>query len=224
MSRIYLPAQSAEDWQQLLAEPEKQWKPGFSARAFAYCWQEADGFPFEIRRIFRGTVLDGLWMLLGFPEHQVPLPGGKRPSQSDLWVLARKDEELVSIAVEGKVSEPFGPTIGEWYKDASKGKMERLAYLQEQLGLSGPPPLGTRYQLLHRTASAVIEARRFSARHAVMLVHSFSQTNEWFDDFRFFVNLFGKKADIGRLVTVGEVEGVSLHLGWCKGEEKYLTV
>ena len=27
--------------------------------------------------------------LLAIPEHEVPLPGGIRPSQNDLWVLAR---------------------------------------------------------------------------------------------------------------------------------------
>ncbi|ORJ61358.1 DUF6946 family protein [Geothermobacter hydrogeniphilus] len=143
MSKIYIPAKSAEDWKQFLVEPDKQWKPGYSAHTFAHCWQDADGFPTEVQDIFQGTPLENLEMLFGFPEHEVPLPGGSRPSQSDLWVLAKKDDELVSIAVEGKVSEPFGPTLGEWYKDASKGKMERLAYIQDQLGLDSPPPMGT---------------------------------------------------------------------------------
>lgn len=44
-----------------------------------------------------------------FPEHQVPLLGGSRPSQTDLFVVAQSPGELVSIAVEGKVREPFGP-------------------------------------------------------------------------------------------------------------------
>ena len=40
-----------------------------------------------------------------------------------------------------------------------------------------------RYQLLHRAASAMVEARRFNAAHAMMLVHSFSPSDEWFDDY-----------------------------------------
>ncbi|MFA7012304.1 MAG: hypothetical protein WC202_05045, partial [Desulfobacterales bacterium] len=47
------------------------------------------------------------------PEHKVPLPGGSRSSQNDIWVLARSKGQLISIAVEGKVSETFGPTVQE---------------------------------------------------------------------------------------------------------------
>ena len=43
----------------------------------------------------------------------------------------------------------------------------------------------SKYQLLHRTASAIIEAERFNANHALMLVHSFSLANEWYGDFEF---------------------------------------
>ena len=88
----------------------------------------------------------------------MPLPGGIRPSQSDVWVLARSGPELISIAVEGKVRKSFGPTLQDWMKDASVGKQERLEFIAHKLGLSLPLPPETRYQLLHRTASAVIEA------------------------------------------------------------------
>ena len=65
----------------------------------------------------------------------MPLPGGDRPTQSDLWVLARGADAGLSISVEGKKSEPFGPTVGEWLKGASEGKLERLRYLRDVLGL-----------------------------------------------------------------------------------------
>ena len=47
MKRIYIPTRGVEDWQRLLAEPEKQWKTGL-ARSIAYSWEEAGGFPHEI--------------------------------------------------------------------------------------------------------------------------------------------------------------------------------
>jgi hypothetical protein len=65
--------------------------------------------------------------------------------------------------------------------------------------MSTPIRDSVRYQLLHRTASAVIEAERFGARHAVMLVHSFTEENLWFDDFAEFASVFRLKAEIVEL-------------------------
>ena len=48
MPKILTPASSPEDWKQFLAEPEKHWQQGYSARSLAFCWQEADGIPPEI--------------------------------------------------------------------------------------------------------------------------------------------------------------------------------
>ncbi|MFA7013666.1 MAG: hypothetical protein WC202_12005 [Desulfobacterales bacterium] len=156
------------------------------------------------------------------PEHKVPLPGGSRSSQNDIWVLARSKGQLISIAVEGKVSEPFGPTVQEWRADSSPGKAERFSYLLSLLGLSAVP-VGARYQLLHRTASAIIEAQRFNAAHAVMLVHSFSQSSEWFQDYAAFVALMGGSAKENRMVSVGFRSGVSLYLAWVRGDAYYLA-
>jgi hypothetical protein len=36
---------------------------------------------------------------------------GSKPSQNDIFILARSDTDLVSIAVEGKVDEPFGGMV-----------------------------------------------------------------------------------------------------------------
>jgi hypothetical protein len=40
-----------------------------------------------------------------------------------------------------------------------------------------------------RTASAIIESQGFNAAQAVMLVNSFSQSGEWFQDHAAFVSL-----------------------------------
>lgn len=221
MSQIYIPTSSAEQWAQFLAEPVKHWRQGYSARTLAYSWQEARGFPTEVASVLAAQ-FPAAELLLALPEHKVPLPGGSRSSQNDIWVLARSDGKLISIAVEGKVSEPFGPTVQEWQTEASPGKSERLAYLLSLLGLSAVPDT-TRYQLLHRTASAIIEAQRFNAAHAVMLVHSFSQSSEWFQDYAAFVSLMGGNATENSVVSVGSRSGVQLHLAWVRGNAQYLS-
>jgi hypothetical protein len=91
-SLFYIPAESPEEWRRLLADPEKHWVSGYSARTLAYCWQDADGFPESVRQAFicsKIPVFQNITALMSFPEHQVPLPGGIRPTQTDLWVLAR---------------------------------------------------------------------------------------------------------------------------------------
>ncbi len=222
MSKIYIPAVSASQWAQLLADPVKHWRQGYSARTLAYSWQEASGFPVEVESVLVAKFPD-IELLLALPEHPVPLPGGSRPSQNDIWVLARAQGKLVSIAVEGKVSEPFGPTVQEWRTEASPGKSERLNFLCQQLGIQLPVPDDLRYQLLHRTTSAIVEAKRFGAASAVMLVHSFSQTSEWFQDYAAFVSLLGgTAASENSIVSVGERSGISLQLAWVRGDPQYL--
>ena len=221
-ARILVPATSPQDWQQLLAEPEKHWRRGYSAHAIAHCWQEADGFPEEIRDVLsRCPGFENMELLIAIPEHQVPLPGGQRPSQNDVWALGRGSRGLVSIAVEGKVAEPCGEPVGKWRENASEGKNTRLRYLCEELGLSYPPPDDVAYQLLHRTVSAIIEARRFLARDAVMIVHSFSSSDAWFEDYERFLSLLGVTARIGELATVPGRDDPALHLAWVRGNLRY---
>jgi hypothetical protein len=223
MTRILIPASSPEDWKQFLAEPEKQWKSGYSARSLAYCWHESDGVPPEISSVL-GQVpsLKDLKTIFAIPEHKVSLPGGRAASQNDVWVLGESSSGLVSIAVEGKVSEPFGPTVGEWFEEKTPGKEERLRFLCSKLGLEYPPPLDVRYQLFHRTVSAILEAERFRAKDAVMVVHTFSRTNEWFEDYQHFLALFGLEAGINQAVTTRIANEMNLSFAWIHGDEKYL--
>ncbi|MEK7699713.1 MAG: hypothetical protein AAB332_04860 [Planctomycetota bacterium] len=223
MSKILIPSQSAEDWKQFLAEPEKHWKRGYSARAIAYCWQEADGLPDEVRSVLtQEPAFEGLETLIAIPEHKVMLNGGSRPSQNDVWVIARTKTSLVSIAVEGKVSESFGPTMAEWGINPSGGKLERLHYLCSVLGLKTKPDDDIRDQFLHRTASAIIEAIRFHANHAVMLVHSFSEKKVGFADYERFLSLFNVVGEVDKIISAGQVSGVNLYFAWVRGNESCL--
>jgi hypothetical protein len=226
MPRIYVPTEGPNSWKTLLAEPEKHWKAGYSAMALAHCWEEAKGFPPEVQTALAASPISALReadILLAIPEHKVNLPpDGGRPSQNDLFVLAKsKEGPLVVIMVEGKVEEPFGPTLKEWQAEKSSGKDERLQFLKQKLGLGNIPP-DIRYQLLHRTASAVIEAEHFRADFAVMLVHSFSPQNLWSEDYQKFIGLYGVKQDTGQLAVLKQLNGITLLSAWIKGNKKYL--
>lgn len=226
MSKIYVPATGLASWQGLLADPVKHWRTGYSAKALAACWDAADGFPPEVARALHESFGD-INVLLAIPEHQVPLPGGSRPSQNDLFVLAGNTDGLVALAVEGKVSEPFDKTVVEWLpaqSPAALGKSARLDYLCGRLGLARASVDHLRYQLLHRTVSALDEARRFHAKSAVMLVHSFSPTSEWYADYEAFAKALGAVATIGTVTKVGSRGGINLHLGWVTGDPRFLTV
>jgi len=225
--RVYTPTASPADWRALLADPEKHWRAGYSAMATARSWDgNAPGFPREVRDALNGAhvpALDDLELLLAIPEHKTPLPGGRRPSQTDVFVLARNDKGLVAIAVEGKVDESFGPTLGQKLVAASPGVLERVAFLKEKLQLPETVSSTIRYQLMHRTVSALLIADEFHASTAVMLVHSFSQTDNHFNDYCSFLELFGKAGKVNEVTSVGAFGGTELFLGWVRGDEQYLS-
>lgn len=97
-----------------------------------------------------------------------------------------------------------------------------MAFLVDVLGLTASNLSSIRYQLLHRTASAVIEAERLGATAAVMIVHSFSSENLWFQDYAAFVGLFGIVAGVDRLSGTSARNGLPLYLGWAHGNERFL--
>ena len=51
-----------------------------------------------------------------------------------------------------------------------------------------------------------------------MLVHSFSPTNEWYNDFEKFAGLYGVQVKLNGISSVGRVNGIDLYIGWVKGE------
>jgi hypothetical protein len=227
MAPIFVPSQSAEDWQKFLADPHKQWRKGYSARTTAHAWQAAAGLPVEIQTLFEESgfePFENVETLLVIPEHKVNLPPIKgHPSQNDVFALLKAaDGELVSVMVEAKVSESFDKLVGEWIADESPGKYTRLDFLMNLLELEGKDLGLIRYQLLHRTASAILEAQRFNAAYAAMVVQSFSPTEEWFEDYAQFLNRYDVQAKIGQLHHLGAVNGVALFSGWARGDPRFL--
>lgn len=229
MSNFYIPTDNPEDWKRFLDKPDKQWKSDHSAKALAYCWQEARGFPAEVRKLFRESdipAFKGIKMLAAFPEYKVPLPGGGKASQSDIFILAKGGNKLISIAVEGKADEPFGEIISEWKIRDMGGKKERLNYLCNLLKLSPDVVNDIYYQLLHRTASAVIKAQEFNALIALVLIHALKKSPEKYEEsfqaYCQFLYLFGKKGKENSITSLRRLGPVSLYAGWVKGNPKYM--
>lgn len=218
ISKILIKTKSYEDWRQFLADPEKQWKLGYSAMATALSWEAADGVPDEISELF-GKKTE---LLLAIPEHKVALPGGNRESQCDVFALIKVDNKIYAVAVEAKVNEPFGPTIGEWMQNASNGKIERIRHICDLLGLETIPPGHLRYQLFHRTAAAILESERFKTDNAAMIIQSFSQNHKWFEDFYSFSEFLGLDVKLGKGYQVTLPNKKSLLLGWATGSEKFI--
>lgn len=210
MPPILTPTRSVEDWRTLLADPDKHWKLGFSAMSAARSWEAAQGLPPEIAALL-GPDAE---LLLAIPEHKVALPGKGRDSQCDVFALVTAGGQTIALAVEAKVAEPFGPTIGEWLKGASPGKIARLTALCDLLGCGFPPPDGLRYQLFHRAAAAVIETGRFKTDRAAMIVQSFAPDHLWFADFAAFCRFLGHTAHPGVPVEHPLPSGKTLTLGW----------
>ena len=226
MPKIFIPSYGPEAWKGLLEKPDLHWKMGHSARATACAWEAAEGLPPEIVKILQTQpkfAEGSAELLAAFPEWKVSLPGGSRKSQSDVFALVRCGEQTLSITIEGKVSETFGPLITDWLNNASDGKRKRLAYLCRILGIEQDAISDLRYQLFHRTVSAILERDRFGTDCAVMLVHSFSQAHEGFDDYQAFVKKLGGYGKRDKLDCIYLPDGHPLYLGWTTGEQKFLS-
>lgn len=220
MGKIVMPSRGPLDWKQFLAQPELHWKTGYSARTLAHSWEAAAGtIPPEVAAIM-SDAFGPPELLFAVPEHKTAIPGSTRESQSDVLAIVRHPGGLATYTIEGKVDEPFGPTVGEWSVEASPGKITRLAHLCTLLGLP-ECPADIRYQLLHRTASALIEAERFDAKLAGMIVHSFSLNSRWYDEFGRFAALLGCQIGPGQSATITVPSGKSLAIGWAAGDQAF---
>jgi Domain of unknown function (DUF6946) len=239
-TRVVVPAEGVSSWRALLADPVRQWKSGYSAKALAHCWQEANGFPQSVHDVFAafGQPFETAELVLAIPEHRVAFPGGSRASQTDLFAVARGAGELIAIAVEGKVAEEFDSTVGDWLSrraadQAKRGRAaepsararKRLRFLCQLLDLDQAEVADLRYQLLHRTAAALLEANRFAAPHALMLVHSFSDQDAWLGDYtKFAARMGASSAGANAVVRIGPRAGATLYLAWVRGEEQYARI
>jgi len=227
MKRVFVPTKTGADWQPLLSKPKLHWKKGASAMTTAAAWEAAaDALPPEVARLLessREPLLRRQRLLVALPEWQVPLPGGITTSNTDVLAICRNDLGLCILGVEAKVLEDFGPPLAEKRAEASSGQVERLAFLHSLLGVERFDD-SIRYQLLHRTASALLTAREFHAAAAVMFVHAFDTPAAQrldFDAFRAALNAH----EVAPLVyKVPSFESPALYLAWCDGDPKFREV
>ena len=218
--QIVVPTKGVESWKELLADPEKHWKAGYSAQNAAYSWENANGVPDEIIRVLKQSgseAFQSASLALAIPEYAVDLAGGSHPSQNDVFAILSGPNGLITMMVEAKGTEDFDITVGEWKtRTSDAGATERMADISSHIGLEDDIPGSIRYQLLHRTASSVIEAKRFHASFAVMVVQSFEpdDSRNHFGDFLDFVALYGREAHKDSLIELTTVQGVRLFAAW----------
>jgi hypothetical protein len=196
---------------------------GYSAAELAKSWWKAGEFPHNVRAVLNKTEgWEGSDVLEAFFERRTDLDTGRAPSQTDLLILANcpRGNGNGIIAVEGKCNEPFGEVVSRWLvSEEASDKPDRLRFLREILSLEEGQVENLRYQLLHRTASAILEAHRFRCSRAVVLVHHFAQTPEEnsksFDDFCLFTKAVDAPIPGRNSSSVGRLfQGVDVRFAW----------
>jgi len=221
MKRLFLPTSGPSDWRRLLADPERQWRAGKSAYESAVAWEAARtsdrGLPPDVAHLLdTHSAFRGASLLIGLPEHQVPLKGAGHASQTDLWALLKCPGGLVSVAVEAKAGEGFDQYVEPWLKEATpkSAKPARLRFLCEILEIDEAQASKCRYQLLHRPVAAILEAQRFGVGAALFLVHAFGDNGASFEDFIVWAGLLGVRANAGEPIRVGSRGGVDFWIAW----------
>jgi hypothetical protein len=231
MTRIFVSATSPGDWQRYVKDPAKHWRTGYSARTLAYSWNDSNGWPPEIQQLFASSPersLRDAEPQLVIPEKITPVAGHGEPPHSDVFILAKAaDGQLVSITVKGKVDEPFGngnQSVSAWKRDGDlENRRKRLKELLDKVQLAEERADPVAYQLIQRTASAMIEAEIFNARYAIMLVHSFSPTHANFSAFEALAAAYGVAIQSEMLTEVARYHDIRLFIGWAQGDPQYLT-
>jgi hypothetical protein len=222
MSRLFISTRGIGNWRERLANPDRQWKQGFSAFETAVSWEIASnsesGMPAPIGNLFRESNYGEPVLVFAVAEHKVDLPGGNAASKCDVWAVVKTSAGMLSLTIEAKAREAFGDVILErWFvaggtERSMSNRRERWDYIRPHLPESDSF-LQVRYQILHRCAASVIEAKRFKFQHAAFVVQAFNTPDKSFQDYAAFCQALGIPARKGILTTTS-VDGVSLSIGW----------
>lgn len=211
----YKKLRNVDDWRGLAGADK--WVPARSAYELAHCWNQAGGLPMPIKNVLSSSghdILRGLSIDLCLVEKPVFLDSQIGPSMTDLMGYGRNAQgDAVILAVEGKADEPFASRVSTWLlgdksdpsapAEPRPTRLRRLKFLSKHLSLAIPPDSPLRYQLLHRTVSAVLEAQLHGAAAAIVLIHVFGpETSNNLSDFSEFIRQLG-----GREATKGVVSG-----------------
>lgn len=193
----------------------------------AVAWEAAaDRLPSEITALLESSkdpALQGQRLLIALPEWQVALEGGETTSNTDVLAICRNAIGLCVIGVEAKVLEDFGPLLRDKRRGASSGQLARLNFLHTLLKIEHFEDT-IRYQLLHRTASALLTAQEFHANAAVMLVHAFDCPPTRREDFSAFVSAIGAVKLAPAIHRVASFDNPRLYLAWSDGDCQFREV
>jgi hypothetical protein len=173
------------------ARGERQWKDGYSAKELARAWLRPAP-PRELLELLAshpdlaGAEVDAAW-----PEREIPLespPFRGNTRNADLIAVGTCRSGRMVIAVEAKSNEPLGDLIGPYVLERQQVERSRVPERIDNLtrALFGRPVVGPdgldptlatlRYQLLHATAAAILEAQRREAPIAVCVTHTFASS------------------------------------------------
>jgi len=222
---------SLDEWSKLTPNHINQKR---SSYLMGKSWLEAgEAFPTSVAAALQKSTIDSTELLLRFAvaERLTVLDTLRAPSRTDMMVYCclRKTEKAV-FAVEGKATEPFDDEILRWIRDAprtcrdplslpiKRGRKARLDFLNRLLGLNVGTDSALHYQLLHRTACALLEAKSICASTAFMLVQSFCKCPENWDAYV----AFAKEMGFGQIEEDSFTEAkqrpafpdIDLRLGW----------
>lgn len=223
MSRLHIATRGMCNWRDRLASPDRQWKREFSAFETAVSWESAakrksSGLPKPIEQLLIANEYGDPALIFAVAEHKVDLPGGPAASQSDVWAVIRTSKGMLSLTVEAKAREAFGDEILERWLVAGESersianRKERWYYIQSHLPRSDSL-LQVRYQMLHRCAASVIEAKRLGLQHAAFIVQAFHTPDKSFQDYARFCEALKIPAKRGSIAT-SSVDDISLCIGW----------
>jgi hypothetical protein len=180
------------------------------------------GLPEPIAEVLRGTIYREPMLVFAVAEHKVPLAGRGGDSQCDVWAFLSTTAGAVSLAVEAKADEPFGQdneALAAWLvadrsEQPTRNRQGRWDYVRKYLPeptVDGYSPVP--YQLLHRCAAAVIEAKRLQLPNAAFIVQAFEAPAESFEAFSRLCRAVGVKAERGRM-HIASVGDMPLGIGW----------
>ena len=199
---------------------------GYSACELARSWEKGK-FPADVQK-----VLDAPPALL--PKHLVPnymlvekpvfLDNHKAPSMTDIMVYCNmQTEEPFVLAVEGKANESFDKTVADWIVDGTdtpKSTREtRLEFLSDELGVDIPKDSTLRYQLIHRSVSALLESGLHGAASCMLLIHSFGDhANSNWADYVAFLDHIGISNPVKNAVSgpakLGQNKDKNFYAAW----------
>lgn len=130
--------------------------------------------------------------------------------------------------VEGKIKEHFGKTVEEWLmvgkrnKNGGYNRQNRLKEILNDLGFKNFKTdlekfKEIKYQLLHRTISAYYEAKKFNAKYAIILIHSFNEIEDDsnYRDFKKFMQILGiNSSQRNEVIGPYKKEDIKLYFVW----------